>query len=1148
MEKGGTKRIERDPCVLASDEESTPVDVPMNFENNSSIHDTYYLLNVVVCIKDIQKGKFQVRETRAHDETVSKFREEFLNGNYGKGLATVTCAFIGMPKDLNEELVKYIQNASPFKEDGKVFSGPNLSNMVAGRNGFTKDISNYLLRYVDGMHRSVALASEDVIAKEPWPRVVLHIRKDAEPMTELECIMLGSRYNVEASNSLPMTAMDRIHSLVSVLGTIENLIEDGKDIPGMKGYGELKRSRMGVGRKKRKLDDFVNAMQSGENLDPGIFNRFCVINRMTLGVSSRQLRKYTRLAVRIYHHKKHLRMVLDILAENNIPLQHLDIADIWETRDSTEQLIVLDFVQTICQDKRYNDGANEPKEGSSSKLKTHTIQQVVKVMKFVWRSIVKFFSEHSVTGEFLAKCPIPVLDDGVSCTLIRSFIVTKLAMQPPKKLMEQAQREEAAQNFAVNFQSYVVATCTDPKIFAIRQKEIERKNEEQALKEAEEQKKRVEEEKRRQEEARIAAIQRAEREEREKKEALARAAKEEEERKAQEEADRKRQEEEDERRAEEERKKEEERKRRAERKKKAREEEERRREEERRKKEEEQRKREEEKQRRAAEKKKQEEARRRKRLEEERKAEEAAIKKREAISALLRMPEGSFPVNEPEDNEHFSVHTRSTVLREEGEHIYVSYSFPDIRKGGYTTVWESNSDDEHEDEVGTYKGELVELGTQTVRIVYLYPDRDDGIGLAHKDFRLQGELVEESTEWAYAREMEGTRPDYERYEQQNHQLVLRALGLRPPHRSILALPPPSLHKIRRALTGALAHIYRNEFCFTQAHRQSEILKYQLYGKFAEMRAKLDGAGYHVIAGLYESTSEAEKGDNPVWHSVDCFSHHVEFLKYVHGLFDHMQNLIPTTEQLAKKNLTKEQTRTWECIRNSHRSESGVISGNSRLVSSTTAVTRDFEFPYRGQESDNLVFGKAMLETSVMQIASWLHLEFSSYHQYTSLENRKQDMIELECLDTGGRFISLLGQDAKQQVGHLDEFFPSTAAVNPNNGSLLKPSYFVLVTGEEGAPLWVGENSHFYVSLSKEEQMKIAAIKPLKLIQIPPWSLFIGRSDVVHAGCGGKEADGKNCLRFHMYLHRADLCLADAINSYVAHFYTGHRNHRGNTAM
>lgn len=49
--------------MVAPDEESTPLDVPKKFENNSSIHDTYYLLNVIVGIKDIKKGKLQVPGT-----------------------------------------------------------------------------------------------------------------------------------------------------------------------------------------------------------------------------------------------------------------------------------------------------------------------------------------------------------------------------------------------------------------------------------------------------------------------------------------------------------------------------------------------------------------------------------------------------------------------------------------------------------------------------------------------------------------------------------------------------------------------------------------------------------------------------------------------------------------------------------------------------------------------------------------------------------------------------------------------------------------------------------------------------------------------------------------------------------------------------
>lgn len=48
------------------------------------------------------------------------------------------------------------------------------------------------------------------------------------------CIKLGAFYNVEESNSLPETTVDRIHSSFSVLGTIKSLIEYGKEISEMK--------------------------------------------------------------------------------------------------------------------------------------------------------------------------------------------------------------------------------------------------------------------------------------------------------------------------------------------------------------------------------------------------------------------------------------------------------------------------------------------------------------------------------------------------------------------------------------------------------------------------------------------------------------------------------------------------------------------------------------------------------------------------------------------------------------------------------------------------------------------------------------------------------------------------------------------------
>ena len=444
---------------------------------------------------------------------------------------------------------------------------------------------------------------------------------------------------------------------------------------------------------------------------------------------------------------------------------------------------------------------------------------------------------------------------------------------------------------------------------------------------------------------------------------------------------------------------------------------------------------------------------------------------------------------------------------------------------------------------------MTELGTNLERTITLFQDEDDGIGLARKDFKLLGQLRDDSIEWKYARDMESTVEDKKRYEECNYQLLLRAIGLRPPHRSFLAFAWDELHSIRRALAGSVSHVYRVEFNHSYDHsellRMMDLLKIQMTARFHMLRTKLDYAGYTILPGIFDMAHEDERVLNPIWNHPETgessWSHYKSVLSLIHNLFDHFQRLIPSEDQVRNAALTPEQIRTWDCIRNTHRSAKPGMTTSCRLTTCREAVTRDLEWPYKGGETEKLVCGKAIMETAIMQIASWLRLEFESYDQYEDIHDRKQDMIELECLDTGGRFISLVGKDAKRQVGHYDEFFPNTAEVNKKNGSLLKPSYFSLVTGPEGSPLWVANGSPYFVSLSAEEQRRLAHTIPLKMIRIPPWSIFIARADLVHAGAGGKDANGRQCLRFHMYIHRINLCLGDAINSYMAHWYKVDRN-------
>ncbi len=83
-------------------------------------------------------------------------------------------------------------------------------------------------------------------------------------------------------------------------------------------------------------------------------------------------------------------------------------------------------------------------------------------------------------------------------------------------------------------------------------------------------------------------------------------------------------------------------------------------------------------------------------------------------------------------------------------------------------------------------------------------------------------------------------------------------------------------------------------------------------------------------------------------------------------------------------------------------------------------------------------------------------------------------------------------------------------------------------GPEPEALWVLQGSHRFVFLREEEERKLEEVIGMTVVTIPPWSLFVGRGDLVHAGCGHKHCGGKPCLRMHDYALREGVPFVDTI--------------------
>lgn len=119
--------------------------------------------------------------------------------------------------------------------------------------------------------------------------------------------------------------------------------------------------------------------------------------------------------------------------------------------------------------------------------------------------------------------------------------------------------------------------------------------------------------------------------------------------------------------------------------------------------------------------------------------------------------------------------------------------------------------------------------------------------------------------------------------------------------------------------------------------------------------------------------------------------------------------------------------------------------------------------------------------------------------------------------TGGRWL-VCTKKCKRQILHTD-FSTSSAHITED-----RPGYFLICTGTNEAPVWVVEGSHLSVKrVSFENARALGRGSVERKVYIPPYSVFVGRGDLFHAGYGmegfspnGRLVYGKQSLRYHIY--------------------------------
>ncbi len=91
--------------------------------------------------------------------------------------------------------------------------------------------------------------------------------------------------------------------------------------------------------------------------------------------------------------------------------------------------------------------------------------------------------------------------------------------------------------------------------------------------------------------------------------------------------------------------------------------------------------------------------------------------------------------------------------------------------------------------------------------------------------------------------------------------------------------------------------------------------------------------------------------------------------------------------------------------------------------------------------------------------------------------------------------------------------------------LKNPGYFVIVPSFSRTPLLIARRSHRYIWQTTAQKKLMQEEFPVEMIFIPPWSIFIGRGDLRHAGAAFKDGPVTDIekksllLRYHMYFIR-----------------------------
>ena len=273
---------------------------------------------------------------------------------------------------------------------------------------------------------------------------------------------------------------------------------------------------------------------------------------------------------------------------------------------------------------------------------------------------------------------------------------------------------------------------------------------------------------------------------------------------------------------------------------------------------------------------------------------------------------------------------------------------------------------------------------------------------------------------------------------------------------------------------------------------------QAHEYFWQKKEELDLKGCCILDDFVKDHDQPDDLDNPILKSVST--------KFLMDLRKYTLDTFPSDSVL--KNASKR--KLWDTIINvgAVEDERRSKKGEGRFTSTHAAMTGEME-------KKNTVWAckaRALLDVRIATAISALRVH----------DNKKSEP-GLFTPKTGGRWLITSKGCQRQQV-HSD--FPTLTAQEHLDRK--SPGYFTITTGEHAVPLWIAPESHRMLAVEESSNPF-----PVNLIHIPPFSIFIGRGDVLHAGAGYNDTPRPNTyLRYHMYFVPSSFSLPDGV--FLAH--------------